>query len=59
MNVDSPSNWTLIASITDTSKRNQYIAVEEINTALANDGWSPDWQEFRIKRVYNGGGGSS
>lgn len=59
MIMDNTINWTLIGSITDTTKRNQYFTVGEINTALANDWWKPDWQEIRIKRVMNGGGGTS
>ena len=37
MIMDNTINWTLIGSITDTTKRNQYFTVGEINTALAND----------------------
>ncbi len=59
MQIDNTTNWTLIASITDTTKRNQYITLWEINAALAGDTWDSKWQEIRIKRVYNGGGWSS
>ena len=42
------NSWIKIADITDTTKRNQYIGVSEINTLL----WDANWQYIRFKRVF-------
>lgn len=55
MEMTNPTTWIKVADITDTTKRNQYISVSEVNTAI----WDSTWSYFRIKRVYNSAWGSS
>lgn len=55
MELVSPSTYTTVATITDTTKKRQYVTVWEINTALGDS----EWQSIRFKITLNGAGWST
>ena len=55
MELASSSTYTTVATISDTTKKRQYISVKEINEAL----WDSEWQSIRFKNTLNGAGWSS
>jgi len=52
MEMSNTSNYTTVATITDTTKKRQYVSVQEINTALGDS----EWQSIRFKITLNGAG---
>ncbi len=55
MEMSNTSTYTTVATITDTTKKRQYISIQEINDAL----WDSEWQSIRFKKTLNGAGWSS
>ncbi len=55
MEMNNTVNFATVASITNSAKQRQYVTVWEINNALANAWYSPEWQYIRFKIVLKGG----